>query len=56
MFLIDLPNPTVRIEHVLDTIDRSMPGGHAILSLENLRVPHKNVLGQVNLCRPTSSA
>ena len=29
MFLVDLPDPAIRIERVLDTIDSSMPGGHA---------------------------
>ncbi len=30
MFLVDLPDPAIRIEHVPNTIDSSMPGGHAI--------------------------
>lgn len=47
MFLVDLPNPAVKIERVLDTIDSSMPGGHSIISIENLRVPEDQVLGQV---------
>jgi acyl-CoA dehydrogenase len=29
MFLVDLPDPAIRIDDVLDTIDSSMPGGHA---------------------------
>ncbi|WP_199288584.1 acyl-CoA dehydrogenase family protein, partial [Henriciella aquimarina] len=29
MFLVDLPDPAIRIERVLDTIDSSMPGGHS---------------------------
>lgn len=45
MFLVDLPNPAVRIERVLDTIDQSMPGGHAIVAIENLRLTHDDVLG-----------
>jgi acyl-CoA dehydrogenase len=47
MFLVDLPDPAVRIERVLDTIDSSMPGGHAIVAIENLRVPADQVLGEV---------
>ena len=31
MFLVDLPDPAIRIERVLDTIDCSMPGGHAVV-------------------------
>ncbi len=45
MFLIDLPDPAVRIERTLDTIDSSMPGGHAIVALDNLRVPADQMLG-----------
>jgi acyl-CoA dehydrogenase len=45
MFLIDLPNPAVRIERVLDTIDSSMPGGHAVVAIENLRVSADQMLG-----------
>lgn len=46
MFLIDLPNPAVRVERVLDTIDSSMPGGHSIVTIDNLRVPKSQVLGE----------
>ena len=45
MFLVDLPDPSIRIERILDTIDRSMPGGHAIVAIENLRVPDNQLLG-----------
>lgn len=48
MFLVDLPHPAIRIERVLDTIDSSMPGGHAIISIENLRVSADQVLGEVD--------
>jgi len=48
MFLVDLPHPAIRIERVLDTIDSSMPGGHALIAIENLRVPQDQVLGEVN--------
>jgi acyl-CoA dehydrogenase len=48
MFLVDLPNPAIRIERVLDTIDSSMPGGHAILSIDNLRVSSDQILGEVH--------
>ena len=46
MFLVDLPDPAIRIERVMDTIDSSMPGGHAVISIENLRVPADQMLGQ----------
>ena len=45
MFLIDLPNPAVRIERVLDTMDNSMPGGHAQVVFDQLLVPDNQVLG-----------
>nr|WP_047165882.1 acyl-CoA dehydrogenase family protein [Sphingomonas sp. Y57] len=45
MFLVDLPDPAIRIERVLDTIDSSMPGGHSIVVIDNLRVPESQMLG-----------
>jgi acyl-CoA dehydrogenase len=45
MFLVDLPDPAIRIERVIETIDSSMPGGHAIIAIEGLRVPAENILG-----------
>jgi acyl-CoA dehydrogenase len=45
MFLVDLPDPAIRIERVLDTIDSSMPGGHSVISIEELRVPASQMLG-----------
>ena len=46
MFLVDLPNPAIRIEHVPNTIDSSMPGGHATVVIDNLRVPADQMLGE----------
>lgn len=46
LFLVDLPDPAIRIERVLDTIDSSMPGGHAVVAIEGLRVSADQVLGQ----------
>lgn len=45
MFLVDLPDPAIRIERILDTIDSSMPGGHSIVAIEGLRVPAMHMLG-----------
>ncbi|AIT79830.1 acyl-CoA dehydrogenase family protein [Novosphingobium pentaromativorans] len=45
MFLVDLPHPAIRIERVLDTIDSSMPGGHSVIAIEDLRVPAEDILG-----------
>ncbi len=46
MFLVDLPDPAIRIERVLETIDSSMPGGHAVVAIDNLRVPADQMLGK----------
>jgi acyl-CoA dehydrogenase len=46
MFLVDLPDPAITIEHVPNTIDNSMPGGHATVLLDNLRVPADQMLGE----------
>ena len=46
MFLVDLPDPAIRIDRVLDTIDNSMPGGHAMITIDNLRVPPSQMLGE----------
>jgi len=46
MFLVDLPDPAIRIEHIPNTIDSSMPGGHATLTIDGLRVPAEHMLGE----------
>lgn len=45
LFLVELPNPAIRIERVLHTIDSSFAGGHSLLSIDNLRVPATQMLG-----------
>ena len=45
LFLVELPDPAVRIERVLDTLDGSMPGGHALVTIEGLRVHRSQILG-----------
>src|SRR3546814_4256437 len=45
MFLVDLPDPAIRIDRVLDTIDSSMPGGHSVVTIDNLRVPADQMMG-----------
>ncbi|MBI5323170.1 acyl-CoA dehydrogenase family protein [Bradyrhizobium sp.] len=45
MFLVDLPDPAIRMLRVLDTIDSAMAGGHAELEIDNLRVPADQMLG-----------
>ena len=46
MFLVELPNPQICIERVLDTIDSSMPGGHSVVAIRDLRVPADDILGE----------
>lgn len=46
MFLVDLPDPSIQIERVLETIDSSMPGGHAVITINDLRVPANQMLGE----------
>jgi alkylation response protein AidB-like acyl-CoA dehydrogenase len=47
MFLADMPNPAIRIERTLDTMDSSFVGGHAVVRLDGLRLPADAVLGEV---------
>lgn len=46
MFLVALPDPAIVVEHVPNTIDNSMPGGHATVRIEGLRVPASQMLGE----------
>lgn len=45
LFLVDLPHADIHIERVLDTIDSSMPGGHAQIKIDGLRLPADQMLG-----------
>src|SRR5262249_58020952 len=47
LFLADLPDPAIRIERTLDTIDSSFTGGHAVIEIKDLRLPADSVLGEV---------
>lgn len=46
LFVVDLPDPAIRIERVPNTIDNSMPGGHATVIIDNLRIPADQMLGE----------
>jgi acyl-CoA dehydrogenase len=46
MFLVDMASPGITIDRVLDTIDNSMPGGHAVIALDRVRVPPDQILGE----------
>jgi len=47
MFLAPMCAPGIVVERVLDTLDRFMAGGHAVIRLDGLRVHETQVLGQV---------
>ncbi len=47
MFLVDLPAKGFTISGVLDTMDSSFSGGHAVVEIEDLEVPEADVLGAV---------
>ena len=47
MFLADMDQPGIRIERVMDTMDRGFAGGHAVVAFDGLRVPEADVLGEV---------
>lgn len=48
MFLVHLPNPAIKVERILETIDSSMTGGHAVVRIEDLRLPPDSILGEVH--------
>lgn len=45
MFVVELPDPAIRVEKVPHTIDSAMPGGHAVVRIDNLRVHNDQMLG-----------
>lgn len=45
MFLVPLPHPALVQERLIGTIDSSMPGGHAVVKVDNLRLPDNTILG-----------
>ncbi|WP_336951281.1 acyl-CoA dehydrogenase family protein [Sphingobium aromaticivastans] len=48
MFLMPMDTPGVMIERILDTIDSSMPGGHAAVTLDNVDLPDDAILGAID--------
>src|SRR5690606_26345628 len=47
MFLTDTDRPGFVVERMLDAMDTCFTGGHAVVKLDNLRVPATDVLGEV---------
>lgn len=48
MFLVPMTAPGIRIERLLDTLDSSMPGGHAVVALDDVEVGEGHVLGALD--------
>jgi acyl-CoA dehydrogenase len=46
IFLTELPALGLHIERVLGGLDNSMPGGHAVVALDNVRIPDEDILGE----------
>jgi acyl-CoA dehydrogenase len=46
MFLVELPDPAIRIDEIPNTIDSSMPGSHSTITIDNLRIPVDQMLGE----------
>ncbi|MBS0242507.1 MAG: acyl-CoA dehydrogenase family protein [Proteobacteria bacterium] len=47
MFMTELPNPAFKIHRVLNSMDSSFMGGHAVIDIENLRVSGDDILGEM---------
>ena len=47
MFLADMDQAGIRVERQMDSLDRTFPGGHAVVRIEGLRVPAADILGEV---------
>jgi len=47
MFLADMDQPGIIIERAMDALDTCFTGGHAVVRFDNLRVPARDVLGEV---------
>ncbi len=48
LFLADMETPGIRVERILDTLDSSMPGGHAVVALDNVRLTSDQILGEAH--------
>lgn len=46
MFLCDTSQPGFHIERMMNSLDSCFTGGHAVVRLENLRIPVRDILGE----------
>jgi len=47
MFLSDMSAPGIEIVRSMDSLDTAFAGGHGVVRFNNLRVPAKNILGEL---------
>jgi acyl-CoA dehydrogenase len=47
MFLTDMDREGIRIERLMDAMDTCFTGGHAVVSLTDVRIPAQDVLGEI---------
>lgn len=47
MFLTDTDRPGFTVERMMDSLDSCFTGGHGVITLENLRIPATDVLGEI---------
>ncbi len=47
MFLSDMDAPGIEILRTMDSLDSAFAGGHCVVRFNNLRVPTKNILGEL---------
>lgn len=47
MFLCDTDRPGFKVERAMDTLDTCFPGGHGVVSFDNLRIPATDILGEL---------
>ncbi len=47
MFLSDMDAPGIEIVRTMDSLDSAFAGGHCVMRFNNLRVPAKNILGEL---------
>jgi len=47
MFLTDMDRTGIHLERLMDSLDACFTGGHAVLQLQNLRIPADDVLGEI---------
>ena len=47
MFLADMDQPEIEYVRTMDSLDQGFAGGHAVLRFNGLRVPAKDILGEL---------